>query len=128
MYKEHLQYLVCPSCKDQLCLEIKKIEGEFIKEGELHCKRCLHKYVITNGIPRFVQQKTYADSFGFEWNMHKKTQHDDKSGVAASKKRFFEETRWSEATGNTSCIVLEAGCGSGRFTPYALSVAGGGGL
>ena len=126
MYKQHLEYLACPICQGDFVLKAKKEDNAFVQEGVLCCDGCDKEYLIINGIPRFVPQSNYADSFGFEWNMHKKTQYDDKSGVEASKRRFFEETRWEEAKDSESCVVLEAGCGSGRFTPYAIDVAGGG--
>ena len=126
MFREHLQYLVCPNCKINLSIQATKEEGEHIIEGKLVCAQCSKTYPIIDSIPRFVPQSNYADSFGFEWNMHKKTQHDSASGVEASKKRFYEETRWNKPTNNESLIILEAGCGSGRFTPFALEAAGGG--
>lgn len=125
MYKEHLSYLVCPMCKGDLDLIIKEECDEQVKEGALRCEKCSKEYPITNSIARFVPQSNYADSFGYEWNMHKKTQHDLNTGVDASRKRFYEETRW-EKKESENPIILEAGCGSGRFTPYALEVAGGG--
>ncbi|WP_148417388.1 methyltransferase domain-containing protein [Helicobacter pullorum] len=128
MYKGHLEFLVCPKCKGKLILESLEENKEFVKEGSLECKKCKKSYKITRGIVRFVSQSNYADSFGFEWNMHKKTQYDSKSGVESSKKRFFEESRWHLATDNENYVILEAGCGSGRFTPYALEVCGEGGI
>ena len=127
MFREHLQYLICPNCKIDLSIQATKEENEHIIEGKLVCAQCSKTYPIIDSIPRFVPQSNYADSFGFEWNMHKKTQHDSASGAEASKKRFYEETRWSKSTNNESLIILEAGCGSGRFTPFALEAAGGGG-
>lgn len=122
MYKEHVKILACPKCKGNLELFG---EGEFVENGSLECKKCNVSYEILNGIPRFVESSNYADSFGFEWNMHKKTQYDSASGVSASRTRFYKETRWEKCEGK---IILEAGCGSGRFTPYALELAGDSGL
>ncbi|TLE14153.1 methyltransferase domain-containing protein [Helicobacter apodemus] len=124
MVKEHLEYLICPVCKGSLKLQKEIYEGDLIKEGVLSCN-CAKEYPIVNFIPRFVPKSNYADSFGFEWNMHKKTQFDSESGVEASKRRFYEETKWNPKEGG---IILEAGCGSGRFTPYALQVVGREGL
>ncbi len=126
MYKGHLEFLVCPKCKGKLELESLEENGEFVKEGSLECKKCEKSYQILQGIARFVPQSNYADSFGFEWNEHKKTQYDSQSGVEASKKRFYEESRWI-ADESKHCVILEAGCGSGRFTPYALEIVRGGG-
>lgn len=127
MYKEHLALLACPYCGSDLSL-VTLENGVFVENGELLCEQCGKKYLIINGIPRFAPQSNYADSFGMEWNLHKKTQYDSASGVSASEKRFFEETHWETAKEGEKCIVLEAGCGSGRFTPYALEICGGGGI
>lgn len=126
MFKEHLHYLVCPHCKADLHIRATKENDLFVFEGDLVCTQCSKNYPIIESIPRFVPQSNYADNFGFEWNMHKKTQHDSTSGVEASKKRFYNETRWVKPTNDESQIILEAGCGSGRFTPFALEYAGGG--
>ena len=123
MYKGHLEFLVCPKCKGQLEVENAKGNEEFIYEGKLLCRKCGVGYEIIQGIPRFVPQNNYADSFGFEWNKHKKTQYDSQSGVESSKKRFYEETRWVVNKNGEHYVILEAGCGSGRFTPYALEIA-----
>ena len=127
MYKEHLSYLVCPVCKSDLELIIKKECDWQVKEGVLRCKKCSKEYPIINSIARFVPQSNYADSFGYEWNMHKNTQYDDVSGINLSEKRFFEETRW-EKIPKQDKVVLEAGCGGGRFTQHALRSAGENGL
>ena len=80
MVKEHLEYLICPVCKGSLKLQKEIYEGDLIKEGVLSCN-CAKEYPIVNFIPRFVPKSNYADSFGFEWNMHKKTQFDSEKGV-----------------------------------------------
>lgn len=125
MYKEHLSFLACPSCAGDLRLESAE-QDEFIQIGKLCCEKCHSVFEIINGIPRFVPQSNYADSFGLQWNLHKKTQYDTQSGIEASEKRFLRETQWEKAKNGESCVILEAGCGSGRFTPYALEVCGGG--
>ncbi len=78
------------------------------------------EYPIINGIPRFVPRENYADSFGFQWNKFRRTQLDSHTGVPVSRKRFFDSTEWSpeEMKGK---LVLEVGCGAGRFTEVALS-------
>lgn len=76
-------------------------------------------YPIEEYIPRFVPQANYADSFGFQWHVHRETQHDAYTGAGGSTKRFFEETRWSSSLEGK--VILEVGCGAGRFTRPALS-------
>jgi hypothetical protein len=52
------------------------------------------KYPIIGGIPRFCQGSNYTDNFGWEWNVHARTQYDESTGVALSRKRFQEATMW----------------------------------
>jgi SAM-dependent methyltransferase len=70
---------------------------------------------LINGIARFVPADNYSASFGFQWNIHAKTQLDRYNGLAISRDRFFSQTGWlaEELAGMT---VLECGSGAGRFT------------
>jgi SAM-dependent methyltransferase len=88
------------------------------KEIYLECKNCKKRYMIVNSIPRFVENEKYAASFGFEWNIHKMTQYDSYYGKNLSERRFFEETEWDRNL--LGEIIIEVGCGSGRFTEWAL--------
>jgi len=76
------------------------------------------QYQITNGIPRFVPPSNYADSFGYEWQVHNSTQYDSYTGVSVSADRFWKETRFGRNLSGE--MILEVGCGSGRFTKHAL--------
>ncbi len=75
---------------------------------------------IIGGIPRFVRQESYAESFGFQWNRFRQTQLDSHSGRDISRDRFLTATGWQPESlaGKT---VLDAGCGAGRFAEIALS-------
>lgn len=76
-------------------------------------------FSIVNQIPRFVDSKNYAESFGFQWNIFKKTQIDKYNGTQLSEKRFYKSTGWNKAELKGQ-KVLEAGCGAGRFTQIVL--------
>jgi ubiquinone/menaquinone biosynthesis C-methylase UbiE len=75
---------------------------------------------ILNDIPRFVDSGSYASLFGDQWKEYKKTQLDSYSGSPIS------ETRLNRCLGDelkdnlTGKVVLEAGCGAGRFTEVLL--------
>ncbi|MEW6292612.1 MAG: methyltransferase domain-containing protein [Pseudomonadota bacterium] len=117
----NFRYYRCPSCRsDQLLLEIgrQKEEGS-IEEGEIECGKCSAKYRIARGLPRFVSEVNYADSFGFQWNIHAKTQLDSYSGLPVSRNRVFGVTRWDVNLPGER--ILEAGSGAGRFTEVLLS-------
>ncbi len=118
MRKAHLQYLVCPACKEQLGITNVTEENETsITTGTLGCGKCGADYKIIRNIPRFVPIENYASSFGLQWTKHSRTQYDAYSGADISRSRFFEESHWK--TDLRGEIILEAGCGSGRFTEHA---------
>src|SRR2546423_14377407 len=116
MLESHLQHLVCPSCRIPLVPSKGAVTDGTIFEGLLRCKQG-HTFPVTSGIARFVPADNYAASFGLEWNQHALTQYDSHSGVALSETRFFEETGWPRRMEGE--IIVEAGCGSGRFTEQA---------
>ncbi|HUQ71313.1 MAG TPA: methyltransferase domain-containing protein, partial [Planctomycetaceae bacterium] len=85
----------------------------------LTCPGCGAVYPIVNGVPRFVQRENYAQSFGLQWNVHRKTQLDSHTGLPLSRDRLFHVSGWPEdLRGQT---ILEAGSGAGRFTEVLVS-------
>jgi len=87
--------------------------------GALPCEECSRTYPISNGIPRFVPQKNYADNFGFQWNHFSKTQLDSCSGIGISRERLLTSTGW-DWSAMKGKRVLDVGCGAGRFAEIAL--------
>jgi SAM-dependent methyltransferase len=72
-----------------------------------------------DGIPRFVEDDGYAESFGEQWNRWRRVQLDSVTGKPISRDRLLEGSRWPEdLSGET---VLELGCGAGRFTEVLLA-------
>lgn len=74
---------------------------------------------IIGDIPRFVNEGSYASLFGDQWKQYKKTQLDSYSGSPIT------ETRLNRCLGHLKDnlkdkLVLEAGCGAGRFTEVLL--------
>ena len=62
---------------------------------------------------------SYAGSFGYQWNLHRRTQLDSFTGLPISRQRLFITTRWPEQMPGER--ILEAGSGAGRFTEVLLS-------
>ena len=116
MHKKFLEYLICPKTLESLNLVDEKLDdsGRIIS-GKLVSEKS--SYPIINYIPRFVQS-SYADNFGYQWNIHNKTQLDTDKKFNISSKRFFETTKWKDNLKGE--VILEAGCGMGRFTEHAL--------
>lgn len=118
MQLRHLPLLVCPRTLRPLTLLDAEYVGERIKSGKLIEPETGQEYPILNFIPRFVAAENYANSFGFQWNLFKKTQPDFFSGHKLSSERFAKQTRWGDQLSGE--LLLEAGSGSGRFTTPAL--------
>ena len=119
MRTEQVSSLCCPDCHGDLRLTVESSDRNRVRTGTLACSACEHLFPIRNFIPRFVADEDYARPFGFQWEQHGTTQHDTHSGSPVSETRFFAETGWPrDLKGQT---ILEAGCGSGRFTQHALS-------
>lgn len=116
MKKTLLKYLACPGCHSDLHIHSAAGQTE-IFSGDLKCALCKETYPIIDGIPRFVPLSNYADSFGYQWTKFDKTQLDDYIGCDMSMERFQKETRWGNKLAGQ--IILEAGCGMGRFTRCA---------
>lgn len=74
---------------------------------------------IIDGIPRFVKTGSYASLFGDQWKMYKKTQLDSFTGVPISAKRL-DRCLGPLKDNLNGALVLEAGCGAGRFTELLL--------
>jgi SAM-dependent methyltransferase len=74
---------------------------------------------VRNGIPRYVDDVDYASTFGDQWQRYRRVQLDSETGKSLSRDRLFAGTRWTpdELDG---ALVLEAGCGAGRFTEVLL--------
>ena len=99
----------CPDCKGKLTFGRSEPDSE-----ALACASCGRLHRVIDGIPRFVPEPNYADSFGYQWNVHAKTQLDSNCGVAVSRDRVNLVTQWPAKLEGE--LVLEAGSGAGRFT------------
>jgi 2-polyprenyl-3-methyl-5-hydroxy-6-metoxy-1,4-benzoquinol methylase len=81
------------------------------------CPACKRAYPNVQGIARFVDAQHYAASFGFQWHRYQKTQldHDE---LRESERHFLAKTalRPEDLTGK---LVLDVGCGMGRFAEVA---------
>ncbi|KRC82775.1 methyltransferase [Sphingomonas sp. Root241] len=118
MRSELLEILRCPKSGEALVLEEPIYEKGRVCEGWLVAGDA--RYPIRDFIPRFVPASNYADNFGMQWNLFKRTQLDSHSGLTLTADRFWGATGWTveDLAGEW---VLDAGCGSGRFAEIALS-------
>jgi|SRR6185436_1930677 len=126
MHLKFLSYLADPVTKEALKMETISVKNDFIETGFLVSSN--NKYPIINGIPRFVEYKDqgYSKNFGYQWRKWPRIQFE-----AENKNKPMEgHTRkmWEMITGHTATntqfegqVVLDMGCGSGRFTDVARS-------
>jgi len=121
MHRRLLDLLRCPGCAAALALDGARESAGEIEEGRLSCAACARSWPIERGIPRFVGRDNYASNFDVQWNAFRSTQLDSASGLPISRNRFGHYTGWDERT-LKGALVLDAGCGAGRFAEIALSL------
>ncbi len=114
-----LKFLICPSCQGELDLKISVENDCEVEEGSLTCRDCQREYPIVRGIARFVESEGYAGSFGYQWNKYARLQLDSVNGTNFSRQRFYAITEWRPDELKDR-LVLDCGCGAGRFSEVAL--------
>jgi SAM-dependent methyltransferase len=118
-----LDLLVCPECRGALRLDAAERRGDVVFAGTLACEAG-HAFPIVGGVPRFVQHELDADqartrdSFGYEWTRLYPEHGHQTAEWQAERDIFLEYTRTvpSDYRGK---LVLDAGCGNGRYAKLA---------
>jgi 2-polyprenyl-3-methyl-5-hydroxy-6-metoxy-1,4-benzoquinol methylase len=102
-----LEILRCLSCKDTLRRT----------QDALACNGCGRNYPVVDNVVRFVDEQHYAGSFGFQWQVFARTQMDHEQS-RRSENAFRRRTgyRPEDLAGK---LVLDVGCGMGRFAEVA---------
>ncbi len=118
-----LAFLACPCCGGELkfsALQMHPRLDDDVESGELSCKDCPRRYPIRAGIPRLrppedvpaAADKTRV-SFGYEWLRYPGSRPVDEP-------TFLEETMLAREDFKDK-LVLDAGCGMGRYSAVARS-------
>ena len=108
-----LDVMQCPSCG-------RRFGTDADNGGTPRALRCACGLVapIRTGVPRFVPDDGYVASFSYEWRKHARTQLDSASHGQRSEAQFQmrldRPLDWLKGK-----LVLDAGCGSGRFAEIA---------
>jgi SAM-dependent methyltransferase len=105
--EEVLAILRCLSCQGKLRASANGVV----------CSNCGREYPMLRGVLRFVDAQNYAGSFGFQWKLYDRTQMDDDMS-RRSEEAFIRRTgfRPEDLAGK---LVLDVGCGMGRFAEIA---------
>jgi SAM-dependent methyltransferase len=84
---------------------------ELVSRSPLLERDCVLEFIADSG--------DYCENFGKQWNRFREIQIDSLQGSRESHNRFYSETQWKpeELTGK---LLLDAGCGAGRFAEVAL--------
>ena len=111
MHSDLLAILACPVCGGGLAEDA----------NALRCATCGRSFPVSRGVPRFVGDgpTDYTENFSLQWNRFRRTQLDSFSGVPISEERFLRQTGWPPAA-LAGRLVLDVGCGAGRFAEVAL--------
>ena len=137
MKTELLEFLRCPLCAEKMRAESFEAEGGDVASGLLHCD-CGGSWPIINGIPRIIDDpfrehpefaRTFAtrlpegltpsrahdrtrESFGLQWTTYDVLRPEEDEATFGAKTGFRPEQLEGK-------VVLDAGCGSGRYSAVA---------
>lgn len=121
MHPRSLDHFACRKCEGSFRVgpvtSANDATGEII-DGHIVCVNCGASVPIVRRLPRFVPSESYASSFGFQWNRFAHLQVDAVMHNDLTRDRFYATTGWP--TRMEGEVILEAGCGAGRFTQIAL--------
>ena len=117
-----MNFVVCPECRKSLTLKSKLEKNGQIVEGKLECSN-KHKFNITGGIPRFVNDITAdfvktEDAFSSKWKKFNKSYH-DKKWFLYQRNWFLDRFGWKTIKRfdkflTTRTKILDAGTGIGN--------------
>lgn len=115
-----LDLIVCPHCHGSFQCEAVLQQGDNVIGGALRCRRCARRFPIVKGIPRLLpaaiapDKKRTADAFAWEWHEFQEL-HDE-----GRYREQFLDWIWPVPAGEfKDKVVLDAGCGMGRFAIVA---------
>jgi SAM-dependent methyltransferase len=100
MILDMISLLRCPRCRGDL-----EVEGD--PPRNLACRACAGTFPIVRAIPRLTSD-SYAASFGRQWNRYDVVRPDEDEAT-------FRVKTGVDARSLTGRLVLDAGCGGGRY-------------
>jgi ubiquinone/menaquinone biosynthesis C-methylase UbiE/uncharacterized protein YbaR (Trm112 family) len=125
MKKKFLNLLCCPNTHKDLTLVDPIIQNDDIISGFLVAGN--FKYCIRDGIPRFIDNKNYSKNFDWQWNKWSRTQFEKENfgkPMEGYTRNMFEKITELSNSKIKGKIVLDIGCGAGRFIDIVLDKGG----
>ena len=113
-----IHLLACPYCQGELDLHVQEGSPESVVLGSFQCRDCAKVYEIKEDIPFFspvIQHsgvKNQQDTYSTWWDAY----HDEHSIVNPETRDFFYNSLRMKADEMEGRVVLDAGCGNGRFS------------
>jgi len=115
MKQSLLALLACPQCSAKLSVSSPdNLDGQEIIEGEILCNQCDLKFPIKKGVPHFCENNRDVSNFSDEWSRFSRVQYDQQDHPYSSDEFFGAKTPWS-VTDISGKLILDAGCGGGRY-------------
>lgn len=118
MKEDLIRILCCPLCKSDLTLEVKEGDRSNVLLGNFRCDSCKNSYEINQDIPYFkpsIEHKGIKNQF-ITYSHWFEEMHDDDSITNLENREFFYESLRIDSEIFKNKIVLDAGCGNGRFS------------
>lgn len=104
--------LACATCSGRL----------WRSANVLRCGSCGVVGRFARGVWDFCPANDYAENFGDQWSRFQRTQLDSWNGTTISRRQFELVTGWSPEDMQGQ-VVLDAGCGAGRYSEIAAAGA-----
>jgi ubiquinone/menaquinone biosynthesis C-methylase UbiE len=121
----HIDLLVDPISHSPLELRDPIWQADEIVGGWLQSDSS--SYPIRNGIPRFVQNEGYSGNFGFQWEHWPTVQFESENlggPMHGWTEAMFRKITVSKSEDYAGKLVLDLGCGSGRFADRVIDFGG----
>jgi len=115
-----LQLLACPACGAELGQRTDESVGGEVETGLLSCGGCTRSYPILRGIPRFArapdagEARATVERFGWQWQEFKER-------LPEYRASFLDWVLPLTEADFAGQLVLDGGCGMGRFSEVAAS-------
>ena len=103
--------------------------GTLRRDKNIRCDRCAKTYELRDGVIDFRHDHAYTESFSVQWNKHRQTHVDSRGyqsgypGEVNSRVSFHRKTMLAPEELRDK-IVLDAGCGVGRYAEIVAPHAG----